>query len=398
MTRLSMATATAALLVLVACGSERQPTNAGAEEPHEGEHEERAGFVALTPDALADLGIEIAVAEESVVGDTADLPAEIRFAADRLAMIVPRVGGVVHAIDATEGDIVDAGDVLAVLDSGRLASLVSAYKEGEAQERYAQATYERKRRLLDQGVTSEAEFAEARQAAAGAAARREAAETALHAAGVDHDRIEALASSPDGAAGRYRLTAPIAGRVIERHLALGQSVQAGEDGGSPAFVVADDAVVWADVQIYAVDLDRIRESQPVRLSDRSGTIVAEGEVAFVTPQLTEGTRTATARVVLPNENGRLRPGQYVRASIEAGSGATAVTVPSEAVVRVEGEDVVFVPEGDGYLAKPVRTGRTAGGRVVIEDGLASGDSFVASGAFTLKAELEKDAFGGGHAH
>ena len=75
-----------------------------------------------------------------------------------------------------------------------------------------------------------------------------------------------------------------------------------------------------------------------------------------------------------------------------------MTVPSEAVVRVEGEDVVFVPEGDGYLARAVRTGRTIGERVVVEEGLAASDPFVASGAFTLKAELEKDAFGGGHAH
>ena len=369
------------------------------DQSDEGEHgDEEGDTVELSAEDAEALGIRVVAAERTTLGGATDLPAELSFAADKLATIVPRVGGVVRSLDAMEGDVVEAGDVLAVLDSGRLAGLVSAYRSAVGAEWFAQSTFERERGLLDQGVTSEAEFAQARQAATMAAAEREAAETALHAAGVDHEQIEALTSAADGAAGRYRITSPIAGRVIRRSLSLGQSVQAGDEGGSPAFIVADDSVVWADVQVYAADLGAVRSGQAVELRDDAGRVVAEGEVAFVTPQLAEGSRTATARVVLDNPEGLLRPGQFVTASIATGTGGETLTVPKGAVVAFEGRDVVFAPGEHGFAPVPVETGRQVGDRLEIVSGLAAGDRFVAEGAFTLKAELEKDAFGDGHGH
>ena len=285
-----------------------------------------------------------------------------------------------------------------MLDSGRLATLMADYHGARAAERFADSTLTRERDLLEQGITSQAEFAEAEQEAAMAAARREAAETALHAAGVDHDQIEALRTGADGAAGRYRITSPIAGRVIQRTLSLGQSVQSGTEGGQPAFVIADDSVVWADVQVYAADLGRIEQGAGVILRGETGRQIATGEVAFVTPQLSEGSRTATARVILENEDGALRPGQFVTASLETGDSDQALTVPKGAVVAFEGGEAVFVPTDHGFGAVTVRTGRQIGDQVEIVSGLEPGQPLVAEGAFTLKAELEKDAFGDGHGH
>ncbi|ADM10851.1 RND divalent metal cation efflux membrane fusion protein CzcB precursor [Parvularcula bermudensis HTCC2503] len=392
---------------LAACGAEgeedlrpsQQSEAVTDDHGDEGEHgDEEGDTVELSAEDASALGIQLATAGRTVIGGETDLPAELSFAADKIATIAPRVGGVVRSLDATEGDLVEAGQVLAVLDSGRLATLMSDYHSARAAERYARATLERESGLRDQGITSESEFAQARQEATMAVARREAAETALHAAGIDHEAIETAQAGADGAAGRYRITAPIAGRVIERRLSLGQSVQAGEDGGSPAFVVADDSVVWADVQVYAADLGAVRSGQTVILKGESGAAIAEGEVAFVTPQLAEGSRTATARVVLDNPEGLLRPGQFVTASIATGTDGETLTVPKGAVVVFEGQDVVFTRSEHGFAPVPVETGRQVGDRLEIVSGLAAGDRFVTEGAFTLKAELEKDAFGDGHGH
>lgn len=402
MNLLRTASAAALLAALTACG------NGSSEEPpaemetmgqgQDDDHEKEANEVAIEPGAAEALGIVLEQANVSALGQTTELPAEISFAADRVAYIVPRVDGVVRSLDATEGDLVAAGDVLAVLDSGRLATLMADYRGAQAAERFAEATLARERDLLSQGITSQAEFAEAEQTAAMADARREAAETALHAAGVDHDQIEAQRRGPDGAAGRYRITTPIAGRIIARTLSLGQSVQSGMEGGQPAFVVADDSVVWADIQVYAADLGRISEGGAVAFKGEDGRTVATGEVAFVTPQLSESSRTATARVVLQNEDGLLRPGQFVTANLETGSMKQALTVPKAAIVAFEGGEVVFVPTDHGFRAVAVRTGRQVGDRVEISSGIEPGQTFVAEGAFTLKAELEKDAFGDGHGH
>jgi cobalt-zinc-cadmium efflux system membrane fusion protein len=385
----------ALLAALAACGGgNSQEPDVEAEAITARGAEEGGDEVEIDQADAAALGIEVQRASLSVLGQRTELPAEITFAADRIAYLAPRVDGVVRSLEATEGDVIEAGEVLAVLDSGRLATLMADYRSTRAAERFAESTLTRERDLLAQGITSQAEFAEVEQAAAMADARREAAETALHAAGVDHDEIEALRDRADGAAGRYRIISPIAGRVIERTLSLGQSVQSGTEGGQPAFVIADDSVVWADVQVYAADLGRIEEGAGVILEDENGGQIVSGEVAFVTPQLTEGSRTATARVILPNEEGVLRPGQLLTASIETGGRQQVLMVPKAAVVIVEGREAVFVPTDRGFGPTAVETGRQVGDRVEIVSGLKPGQPFVSAGTFTLKADLEKDTFGG----
>ena len=94
----------------------------------------------------------------------------------------------------------------------------------------------------------------------------------------------------------------------------------------------------------------------------------------------------------------MKPGQFVTAFIEAESPAPVLRVPSDAVVTVEERLSVFVPSGDGFAPRDVRTGASSDGFTEIVSGLSPGDHFVSEGAFTLKAQLEKDAFGDGHSH
>ena len=90
-------------------------------------------------------------------------------------------------------------------------------------------------------------------------------------------------------------------------------------------------------------------------------------------------------------------GQFVTARIAIGSRST-ILVPSEAIQAVEGNTAVFIPTDHGFSIQPVRTGSTIGNQTEITHGLSEGQPFVSTGAFSLKAELEKSAFGDGHAH
>ena len=103
-------------------------------------------------------------------------------------------------------------------------------------------------------------------------------------------------------------------------------------------------------------------------------------------------------MIVDNAGRGLRPGQFVTAQIDTGSGALAVMVPTGAVVQVEGRTVVFVPTDDGFEPRSVTEGQRIGDQTVIRSGLAVGEQYVTEGAFTLKAQLEKDAFGDGHVH
>ena len=192
----------------------------------------------------------------------------------------------------------------------------------------------------------------------------------------------------------YPLTAPISGSVIEKHIVVGEAVEAATE----AFEVADLSTVWADLSVYQRDLGTVREGQEVVIDAGAGQPRTRGTISYVRPIVGEETRTAIARTVVPNPAGRLRPGQFVTGLLTINAVEVAVLIPATALVDVEGRTVVFVQTEEGFKPRAVQAGDRAGGQVAISSGLEPGERYVASGVFALKAELGKSELEGGHAH
>ena len=398
-----------AFLYLAACGNDAPAPSAanqtgqaldGEHEEtgsgdHDGHEEEASDHVELSAAEAEAAGIRTAEAETGTVSGQLELPAEIRFDADRVARVSPQVEGIVAELHAGEGDTVNAGATLARLTSRELAGLKADYLNALSAERLARTELAREENLWEKKITSEADVQSARASFSAANAAREAAENRLHAVGIGHGVLDGLDEAADGALAQAYVTAPITGEIIQRSVSLGETVSA---GGEPMFVIIDDSVVWADIAVYKEDLGKVEEGQTVILQRDDGQRLAEGKISTVLPVIDETSRTATARVIVDNAEHRLKPGQFVTARIETGGAAAVVRVPSDAVVTVEERLSVFVPTGDGFQPREVRSGASSDGYTEILSGLSAGDEFVSEGAFTLKAQLEKDAFGDGHGH
>ena len=76
----------------------------------------------------------------------------------------------------------------------------------------------------------------------------------------------------------------------------------------------------------------------------------------------------------------------------------STVVPKTALETYEDQTVIFVKTADGFKPQPVTIGRSNLANVEILSGLKPGVMYVAKGGFTLKAELQKESFGGGHGH
>ena len=383
-------------------GEEHGPSH-GDEESDEDDHddhghEEEADVVLMAPKQAQEAGISTQAVTLSKVGEQLSLPAEIRFDADRIANVAPQVSGVIYELYASEGDVVEKGDRLALISSRELADLKAEYLSALSNENLAKTALAREEKLWKDKITSEADLMTARAAAQSAKANRESAENKLHAVGLGHVVIDTLNEASDGTLSRFIVTAPLAGTVVRRPVTLGESVVSGESGGDPLFTIVDDSVVWADIAVFKQDLDQVAKGNGVTLKDDDGHILATSTVSFISPIVDETSRTATARVVIANEDGDLRPGQFVTAEIDIGNNREVLRVPAAAVQLVEGQKVVFVPTNGGYTPRTVTTGEESGGYIEVREGLQAGEPFVAEGAFTLKAQIEKDAFGDGHAH
>lgn len=195
----------------------------------------------------------------------------------------------------------------------------------------------------------------------------------------------------------YSIESPISGWVIQRHITPGEFVSE----QSSIFVIADLSTVWVDLAVYPKDADRIRRGQTARLRAVGSDLETEGVIEYVTPIMDVHTRSLTARVVLPNQDNAWRPGFFVQATVQAESEAEGLLVEKTAVQHLDGQSVVFVPDGPGrYRPVEVTTGSGDRRHVRITAGLEDGSVYVSEGAFELKAKIVTGSLGGhaGHGH
>lgn len=192
----------------------------------------------------------------------------------------------------------------------------------------------------------------------------------------------------------YEVKALMNGTVIERHLVVGELIKE----GITAFVIADLTEVWAELRIYQKDLGAVRKGQRAAIAAGHGVAEGQGQISYVAPMVDEKTRTGLARVVLPNPDGRWRPGLFVTARVTVDEIEAPLLIPKTALQTVEEKTCVFVQTEKGFEPRPVTLGRANDTSVEVTSGLSAGQRYVTQGAFTLKAELSKAAFGDEHGH
>lgn len=363
---------------------------AGKHEEHDehkegATHDEPAGHIDLPDSQLAAAGITLEAAAPGRIATSLQLPGEIRFDEDRTAHVVPRVAGVVDAVMVQLGQQVRRGDVLAVLSSTTLSELRSESLSAQRRAALARTTAEREQRLWQDRISAEQDFLQARQA------QQEADIAAANAA----QKLRALGASAAGSAAglaRYELRAPFDAMVVEKHLALGESVK--EDAN--VFTLSDLSRVWAEIAVPASQLTAVRVGEQVTVRSTSFDQSARGTVAYVGSLLGEQTRSATARVTLPNPQLAWRPGLFVTVSLEQAAADVPVSVPSQALQTVDGRTVVFEKVAGGFVPRVVTAGRAANGRTEIVDGLAAGTQLAAGGSFVVKAQQGKGSASHGH--
>jgi cobalt-zinc-cadmium efflux system membrane fusion protein len=373
-------------------------TGSRDEQAHD-EHREHDGqrvekVIRLSDAEMEEFNIEVGTAGPGKLQISLSFPGEIVANADRLAHIVARVPGVVSKVRKNLGDHVRGGEVLAVLESRELADTKAAFLAASERNELAQANFTREESLWKKKISSEQEYLEAKRARAEARIELRSAEQKLHALGFSDEYLAQLPGHPDIAFTRYELLAPFNGTVIEKHITLGEVLQ----DDTEAFIIADLSSVWVNLSVYEKDLSLVREGQPAVISVGKGIPDARGEISYLGPVVDEQTRTALARVVLPNTDGRWRPGLFVTGKILVDDLTVPLLVPKSALQTLEDKISVFVATEEGFEPQPVMIGRTNETHVEVTSGLTPGQRYVKQGGFTLKAQLSKGAFGEGHNH
>lgn len=275
-------------------------------------------------------------------------------------VISPIITATISSIAVWSGDEVQAGDELVQLDSRELKARVDQAKQAAiaAQARLAQTEKDlaRVERIMkaDPGAVSKAE--------------RDRLQTAMQASRAELVRLNSQKDEAQTALSYSKLTAPIAGRIVERLADPGDTARQGE----PLLRMYDPTTLRLEASVRESVASKLAKGQ--QLSAEIDALKKQYPVVVdeIVPSADPGSRSFLVKVSLADGSG-LYPGMFGRLMIPIGQ-TEKIIIPLAAVTRVGQLDFVTVKTDQGPVRRYVRLGqRSPEKRVEIISGLKAGD-------------------------
>jgi len=308
-----------------------------------------------------------------------------QFAAKEYVEIRARVSGYLTEIHFADGQIVKEGDLLFVIDPRPYEATLAA-----ARAQLAQANAQ-----VDLATQQLNRSAELRKKDFEPASNYDQRVSDLKVATAATESAKAAIRSAELNVGFTRITAPLAGRISNHQVSVGNLVSGSDSAATPALttIVSLDPIYFyfdmseGDYLTYqrataAGKLDEARDSSPVyvRLTDETEW-PRRGLLNFIDNQVDRGAGTIRARATFPNSDFFVTPGQFGRIRIPASERYNAILIPDGAVVTDQSRKVVMTVKDDGTVEpKVVRPGpMTDDGLRIIRSGLAPTDRVIING-------------------
>ncbi len=359
----------AALIALPGCGAKKGNAGAQAQGSAGAKNPQAANAAKGAPNAKGPQGrmgpggappagpaIPVAV-EPAVRGPIASYySTTATLEPNKEADILARVSGVVTSIKAEEGDAVQKGDdVLVIQDDEYRYRLAQAEAEVDKQ----QTKFNRLQKMFEGNLVSADEFDTARTDFEAAKAARDLAKLELS---------------------YTRVVSPFRGRVTRRLVDPGQTVS----NGTPLFSVADMSRLLAKVHVPSREFGKIQSDQPVELTLDSNQKQLRGRISLVSPVIEPSTGTIKVTVEISDYPPGTRPGDFAEVRVVTERHPDAVLVNKVAVVTDRSEQVVFVAADSTAERRVVEVGFTDDEHAEIRSGIQPGERVVVQGQRSLK--------------
>ena len=297
------------------------------------------------------------------------------------ANIYARASGYISKRNVDIGSRVKAGDLLVEITApeiehqiaqaeGTLTQLRATLEQAQAQRELAQVTWDRDRKLVQQGWATLQQgdtdrlTLQARDAAVSVATANIVAQEA---------QLRVLNQQKT----YQSVTAPFDGVITQRNVDVGSLVQADAASGTFMFTLAHADVIR--IQLYVPQDDAIGVTPGTQAVVRVPEIPGRdfpGSVARIADALQPGTRTLLTEIDVPNPEHTLSPGMYCRVELKIPRKAQSLIVPSEAIIFNRNGLSVAVVENDTARIRPITAVRDFGTSVEVSTGVAPGDRVI----------------------
>ena len=324
--------------------------------------------------------VGVVVATPGDVGLVTELPG--RLEATRVSQVRARAAGILQKRLFREGSDVKAGQPLFTIDpapyTAAAASAQASLARAEANAAQAKALADRYKPLVEANAVSKQEYINAV-----ATAKASAADVAVSRAALDTAKINL---------GYASVKAPISGRIGRALVTEGALVGQGEP--TELAVIQQIDPMYVDFTQSATDVLKLRRAladgqlkqaapgaAEVNIALEDGTTYAHpGKLLFSDLSVDPTTGQITLRAEVPNPDGNLLPGLYVRVRISQAQASNVITVPQQAVTRTETGDSLMVVGDDGKVSKrSVKISAAQNNRWIVTEGLKAGEKVMVDG-------------------
>ncbi|WP_079205216.1 MdtA/MuxA family multidrug efflux RND transporter periplasmic adaptor subunit [Nissabacter archeti] len=331
------------------------------------------------------MGGGMATPVQAGVAKQADVPVYL----SALGTVVPnasvtvtsRVDGQLMKVYFTEGQQVEAGQLLAQIDprsyQATLAQYQGALAENQALLKSAQLTLARYKTLYAQDSLSRQDL-ETQTATVG---------QYLGTIKADQAQIEAAKLNLE----YTRITAPVSGRVGLRLVDAGNMVHSSDTTGIVTLtqtqpIAATFSVPQASLQTVLKPLHR-GETLPATAIDQDGSsVLAQGKLSFISNEIDTATGSIKLKALFDNQDEQLYPNQFVNIRLQTTTLKNAVVIPAQALqLSSDGDFVYLVNKDNTVTRKAVKSGPAFGNTwQAILSGVAAGDRVVTTGIDRLQ--------------
>jgi len=318
--------------------------------------------------------------------------------ANQQGSVVSKVSSKISRIAFENGQYVNAGDTLIVLDDQDIQNTIkSAQSQLSVTEQQlssaqislekikinlddTQRAYDRQKTLFESGAISKVDFDTAEKALNSAKADYQAGIVSIATAKANIALQNVNIANYQDSLKNTVIKAPISGVVSDKSVTLGQMASA----GTVLAKVNDISAVYATIQIPQERINNVKIGQPANIKISGSEKTYNGYVKNIDALADSTARVFNCKIQIDNSDGTLYPGVYAKAELISSEKTQVIAVPINALVGNEGNYSIFINNNGTAKKQKVTIGETDENNVEITSGIQNGDIIICSNTSSLQ--------------
>lgn len=321
--------------------------------------------------------VEFSTTKKQSVVMRVHLTGSIKSNPDQVINFVSLVDGIVSKTYFSLGDEVSKGQVLAELQSAELSALRAELYTLNAEIEVAKIDLEAQRQMFEDGVSSNKNLVETQNKLQILEAKKQQITSNLS--------LYSASSNKN----TFQIKAPVSGIITDKNINSGTTVTSGSE---PLFSISNLSNIWAMANIYATDIADIHQGMEVEIKTLPyPDEVFKGEISAISQVLDENAKVLKARIVLENNDLKLKPGMIADIDALKKTNLYKVAVPTASLVFFDDKNYVLVYKDDCQIeAREVTLFTKGNGVTYIESGLEENEKIITKNHLLIFEAINND--------